>query len=875
MKKTILLSMLLVAGATAAQSGSVTATISAPDSGTTCATTNACAVLVLYGNPSTVMVQLSSALGFTGTLQFAVAAPQPAGTALSYSAVACQPESLGPSVTSATAAGVWQCPVAGAAAVWVRASALGSGQLVASIQASTAAMGALGYGSVSGTSGQLAYFNGSNSVTSNAGALEDGSGNVTVNSLVLTTPAASSFFLGTNSGGTVVVNQPFVVNAQTSTYQVLAADFVACKTIPVASGTFTITLVASGSQPASGQCLQVINYGSGVVTIARSGQNINGAASNITLSAGSASAPTSAYIVSDGTNYSATIDEGTVGTVTGTGVSGQCAIWSGTSSINGNTGCTIDGSGNLTANSILLGNGLAGTPALFFQTDHTSGLFAPAVQTVGITTNGINRIEVQLNHVMAASTLNWKWSSTTDPNSGTYDTGFARNAAGVTEINNGTPGTFATLLAADLQGEQNGIATTLTNGLELLNTTAATSGVAVQQSPSLHFGSQVYNTTPTAANNWADGIIVYIPASGASPTAKWSFQTSLSTTSTPSYSEIANLSSSGALTLSKGLAIGAGFAINLGASRSNIIGSADGVTEITNNAQTSGVSLDVTVDSTLTLRNRANNALAAFNSGAITSGTDNSVAGTVTLANSAANAHTIWASGATTTNTIAGFATAPTTGDLVSCTTASTTCTLTDVGFLATNVVRKDTTNTAGTGMTLDMSAATGATAFKAPVIAGATAGADGVVDYDSTAKKTHIRTDGVDSNAVGAVANYAQTGKTAAVTNAINYTPPAVAGRYLLSWTVTVTANTTDSFTAVGTWKNATGGAVSQNLGGFDKNGTSLVAGAITNTIGTGVYYGYAVLDIDNSGTAITLSTAGTFTSVTYNLAATLERIS
>lgn len=61
--------------------------------------------------------------------------------------------------------------------------------------------------------------------------------------------------------------------------------------------------------------------------------------------------------------------------------------------------------------------------------------------------------------------------------------------------------------------------------------------------------------------------------------------------------------------------------------------------------------------------------------------------------------------------------------------------------------------NTAGTAMTLDMSAATGATAFKVPVIAGATAGANGVIDYDSTAGNTKIRTNAADSIAVAEAA--------------------------------------------------------------------------------------------------------------------------
>ncbi len=114
---------------------------------------------------------------------------------------------------------------------------------------------------------------------------------------------ASAPFVGTNSSNQVILASPFSTNAQTSTYQVLAADFSGYKTIIVASGTFTITLVASGAQPATGQSIRVINYGSGVVTIARSGQNINGGTATLVLAAGSAAAPTDAFVVSNGTNY--------------------------------------------------------------------------------------------------------------------------------------------------------------------------------------------------------------------------------------------------------------------------------------------------------------------------------------------------------------------------------------------------------------------------------------------------------------------------------------------------------------------------------------------------------------------------------------------
>src|SRR6185503_1758553 len=96
------------------------------------------------------------------------------------------------------------------------------------------------------------------------------------------------------------------VNAQTTTYTVTATDFAAYKTISVASGTFTITLPINSSQPTAGQFIQIINYGSGVVTVARNGQNLNGGTTSLTLGAGSATAPSSAYVISDGTNYFAT-----------------------------------------------------------------------------------------------------------------------------------------------------------------------------------------------------------------------------------------------------------------------------------------------------------------------------------------------------------------------------------------------------------------------------------------------------------------------------------------------------------------------------------------------------------------------------------------
>ena len=107
-----------------------------------------------------------------------------------------------------------------------------------------------------------------------------------------TTP---NFTITTSGGGAA-----FPINAQTSNYQVLAADFSACKTIEMNAASFlTVTLVASTSQPSNGACIWVYTYNAtGVVSIVPSGQNLNGNGQPLTVFGRGA-----ALIVSDGTNY--------------------------------------------------------------------------------------------------------------------------------------------------------------------------------------------------------------------------------------------------------------------------------------------------------------------------------------------------------------------------------------------------------------------------------------------------------------------------------------------------------------------------------------------------------------------------------------------
>lgn len=163
----------------------------------------------------------------------------------------------------------------------------------------------------------------------------------TVTNGTVTSIATDKCIAGGTITATGTITLATTINAQVGTYQALAADFSSCKTITVASGTFTITLVASGSQPANGTYINVVNYGSGVVTIARSGQNINGGTANLTLAAASASAPIGATVWSDGSNYLSVLSaSGTVTSITIAGTTNQINV-TGTCTITTIGTCTL------------------------------------------------------------------------------------------------------------------------------------------------------------------------------------------------------------------------------------------------------------------------------------------------------------------------------------------------------------------------------------------------------------------------------------------------------------------------------------------------------------------------------------------------------
>jgi hypothetical protein len=193
-------------------------------------------------------------------------------------------------------------------------------------------------------------------------------------------------------------------------------------------------------------------------------------------------------------------------------------------------------------------------------------------------------------------------------------------------------------------------------------------------------------------------------------------------------------------------------------------------------------------------------------------------------------------------NTVLGNFTAstavPTATAMASCNSANDAETyVTSTGFsCGTNFVQLNTTNTASAAMVLNMSSATGATAFRVPVIAGATAGSNGTIDYDSTSDNTHVRCDNADCYVTAVVpgGSIDLTGQTAAKT-ATNLFLPTITRMIRVSGYLKVTTAATTSSILGGTT-----GIVITYTDGTDSVAQSVTLGCTsqagnTISIGTG----------------------------------------
>jgi hypothetical protein len=115
-------------------------------------------------------------------------------------------------------------------------------------------------------------------------------------------------------------------------------------------------------------------------------------------------------------------------------------------------------------------------------------------------------------------------------------------------------------------------------------------------------------------------------------------------------------------------------------------------------------------------------------------------------------------------------------------------------------------------------------------------------------------------------------TGRTAAVASLANYTVGAADGSFEVSANINVTTSTLHSFGATCTYTDETNTSRTLTLNFSQLAGTFVTA--ITNATGAGPYEGVVLSIRAKAGTAITLATTGTFTTVTYNAEGSIKQI-
>lgn len=114
---------------------------------------------------------------------------------------------------------------------------------------------------------------------------------------------------------------------------------------------------------------------------------------------------------------------------------------------------------------------------------------------------------------------------------------------------------------------------------------------------------------------------------------------------------------------------------------------------------------------------------------------------------------------------------------------------------------------------------------------------------------------------------------ESAADTNVLTVTPPAVAGSYRLRFVMAVSAQSAATLGWTATWKDSNSAAQAPTNLALFVSGTAapaLTFVAVTN----GNYYGEAYIDIDNSATAIVVKLTFSGTSFTAKVTATVERL-
>ncbi len=110
--------------------------------------------------------------------------------------------------------------------------------------------------------------------------------------------------------------------------------------------------------------------------------------------------------------------------------------------------------------------------------------------------------------------------------------------------------------------------------------------------------------------------------------------------------------------------------------------------------------------------------------------------------------------------------------------------------------------------------------------------------------------------------------------TNVLTFTPPATAGTYRISVVLSVSAATSATLGWTSTWTDSNGNAQSPTNLSFIQTGTAAPALTFT-TSAAGNYHGEAIVDIDNSATAIVVKLTFSGTSFAAKMSAFIEPLS
>ncbi len=179
-----------------------------------------------------------------------------------------------------------------------------------------------------------------------------------------------------------------------------------------------------------------------------------------------------------------------------------------------------------TCTPLLVGDGAAGTPAIAFSSDTSTGFYRPTGGRIAFTTGSANEIMWIGNETRLRSDSQIDWMSTTDAVNGTPDTYLSRSAASILQIGTTSGGN---------DGQIKGVSTNSNASVGSIGE-YVTATVAVGSPVTLATGSaSTITSLSLTAGDWnVWGVVDYIPAATTSVTVlKQGVQTAAGCVSAP------------------------------------------------------------------------------------------------------------------------------------------------------------------------------------------------------------------------------------------------------------------------------------------------------------------------------------------------------